>query len=79
MNKLATLKQYSFFNAFEIEIANLNKVEVNFGLMQIWLTVLAEGFSSAGGLVLLSKSCFASHRASKKSKQFKSEPRAMLK
>jgi hypothetical protein len=31
-----------------MEIANLNKVEVNFGLMQIWLTVLAEGFSSAG-------------------------------
>jgi hypothetical protein len=44
--------------------------------MQIWLTVLAEGFSSDGWLCLmLFKSFFVAY-VSQKSKQFKSEPKS---
>jgi hypothetical protein len=48
--------------------------------MQIWLTVLAEGFSSDGsGFVLLSKFCFVSHKLARKASNPKVSQRAMLK
>jgi glycosyltransferase involved in cell wall biosynthesis len=79
MNKLATLRQYSFFNAFETEIANLNKVGVHFGLMQIWLTVLAEGFSLAGRLCFAFEVLLCLHMSARKASNPKVSQRAMPK
>jgi hypothetical protein len=45
--------------------------------MQIWLTVLAEGFSLGAGFVLLSKFCFASHKLARKASNPKVSQRAM--
>jgi hypothetical protein len=46
--------------------------------MQIWLTVLAEGFSLGGWLCfLLSKFCFVSHKSARKASNPKVSQRAM--
>jgi hypothetical protein len=47
--------------------------------MQIWLTVLAEGFSLAGQLCFAFKFCFVSHKLARKASNPKVSQRAMLK